>query len=151
MSNDHAASLRRLTPAVTRLLVVDDDPIQRRVISRLGVQAGHEAVVASSFYEATALLETASFNCITIDLGLGERSGVDLLRIIARSPVMMEVLIISGASEFVLESTKNFAWQNGLQLFDLFPKPLDLARLRDAFVRARLEHWRRQSAMAKAI
>ena len=147
-ANDSAP---RLSPIVTRmLLVVDDDPIQRRVISKLGVQAGHDTRVAATFDEAVAVLQSEYFDCVTIDLGLGEHNGVDLLRMIALQPEKMDVIVISGASEFILESTRNVAYQAGLELFDLFQKPLDLAGLREAFVRARQNGWKRQRNVAKS-
>ncbi len=121
----------------TTLLVVDDDVIQRRVIARIGAQAGHRTMMAASLAEARDALGKEPIDCLTIDLGLGAESGLELLRGIAENSRSVEVLIISGASGSVLESTRAFARRNGVELFDLFTKPLDLIRLRASLSRAR--------------
>lgn len=128
------------------MLVVDDDPIQRRVIAKIGVQAGHRALTAASVAEATHILATERVHCLTIDLGLGEESGLDLFQLIAGESRGMEVLVISGASEALLKSTRTYARRKGVELFDVFPKPLDLARLRASLARTRESCWIEQRA-----
>jgi DNA-binding NtrC family response regulator len=138
---DHSDVLVGMTPIVTTLLVVDDDPIQRRVISKLGVQAGHRTMMASSLETAIVTLESEHVDLISIDIGLGANSGLDLLQFVASMNRGIKVLIISGASEFLLESTRNFAHQKRVPLFGVFAKPLDLAGLRQAMTKAREACW----------
>ena len=138
---DHSDVLVGMTPVVTTLLVVDDDPIQRRVIGKLGTQAGHRTLLASSLEAAIKILEAEHVDLMSVDLGLGADSGLDLLQFVASMERKVQVLIISGASEFLLESTKNFAYQKRIPLFGVFAKPLDLASLRHSMTKAREACW----------
>jgi DNA-binding NtrC family response regulator len=138
---DHSDVLARMGPIVTRLLVVDDDPIQRRVIGKIGMQAGHTVLAAGTLDEAMGLLHAEDIDCATIDLGLGEKNGLDLLKFIVGMGRNIETLVISGSSEQVLEETRLEAEKQGLVLFGLFPKPLDLSSLRQSLARAREAAW----------
>ena len=63
-----------------RLLVVDDDRLQRESIRALIGPGEVDVVTASSGQEALALLTTESFDCMILDLGLADMSGFDILR-----------------------------------------------------------------------
>jgi EAL domain-containing protein (putative c-di-GMP-specific phosphodiesterase class I) len=112
-----------------RLLVIDDDLVQRTIIGTVGAKIGFEAIGAGSFEDATRQLHESKFDCITLDLSLGERSGADLLQTIADFGRRVPIIIISGADERVLNSTVAMAQSLGLHAFPL-SKPLDLAALR---------------------
>ncbi len=141
---DHSDVLVGMAPIVTRLLVVDDDPIQRRVIGKIGLQAGHTVLAAGTLDEAMEILRREEIDCATIDLGLGENTGLDLLKLIGGMDRNIETLVISGSSEQVLEETRVMAEQAGLKLFALFSKPLDLSSLRQSLARARETVWMRR-------
>ena len=66
-----------------RLLVVDDDQVQRTIIGKVGAKLGYDATMASTFEIASELLRTEAFDIMTLDMSLGERDGVELLRLIA--------------------------------------------------------------------
>jgi EAL domain-containing protein (putative c-di-GMP-specific phosphodiesterase class I) len=127
-----ASLVRRVSaPKVLRLLVVDDDFIQRIIISKIGQQAGYDVTVAGSFAEAANLLKTEMFGCVTLDLALGEDSGTQLLRTIAETGTP-QVFVISGCEERVLNSTLRLSSALGLRCRTI-AKPLDPQALRSAF------------------
>ena len=107
--------------------------------------------MAARFEEAAQLLEARSFDCVTLDLGLGDRSGALLLPLVARTGYHLPVLVISGADEYLLEATTTMS--KSLQIdARVFAKPLDLKALREAFGRLR-QHaatTRALSVMARA-
>ncbi len=111
-----------------RLLVVDDDLVQRTIISRIGAQVGYEVRAAASVDEAARALRAGTFDCVTLDLSLGEQSGTNLLRAIADAG-HPAVIVISGCEERVLNSAVRLANMLGLPSCQL-PKPLDLSELR---------------------
>jgi EAL domain-containing protein (putative c-di-GMP-specific phosphodiesterase class I)/CheY-like chemotaxis protein len=116
-----------------RLLVVDDDLLQRTIIGKIGSKLGFEAVVVSSFEEASGLLRSQSFDATTLDLSLGEHDGIELLRVIAECRLnAMPIVIISGCEERILNSTRRVAEGLALTVADCLPKPLNLERLREA-------------------
>ncbi|WP_142250104.1 EAL domain-containing response regulator [Bradyrhizobium sp. UNPF46] len=116
-----------------RLLVVDDDLVQRVLIGKIGAKLGYETVVASSFEAATELLARDTFEIMALDLSLGERDGVELLRFVAEAGLRaMSIVIISGCDDRIMKATRRVA--NGLKLSvgGCLTKPLDLNRLRSA-------------------
>ena len=117
----------------SRLLVVDDDLVQRVLISKIGAKLGYDTVVAPSFEAATELLARDAFEVMALDLSLGERDGVELLRFVAeRNLRAMSIVIISGCDDRIMKATRRLA--NGLKLSigGCLTKPLDLNGLRSA-------------------
>eukprot|EP01035_Chromulina_nebulosa_P040530 gene40530-54803_t len=119
-----------------KLLVIDDDLVQRMIIARIGVQAGFDVIQASTFEEAATRLKSESFDCVTIDLSLGDRSGALLLPLIADVDCRLPIILISGVDEHILEATAKMS-----RLLDLetqkFAKPVNLVRLREALMELR--------------
>ena len=132
---DHAiTSVQDEIGQAVRLLVIDDDLIQRKIIAKIGAQAGYEVVAAATFEDAELSLKTQRFDCITLDLSLGKQSGALLLRTIVDSGNQVPVIVISGADEHILRTTVNIA--QSLQLeSELLTKPLKLTELRNALAR----------------
>ena len=124
---------RRIEGSMGRLLVVDDDLVQRSIVGKIGVKLGYETVVVSSFEAAVAAMQDGAFDVMTVDLALGERDGVELLRLVAeRNLHSLSIVIISGYGERILNSTKRVAEALRLNLVSCLPKPLNLDDLREA-------------------
>lgn len=115
------------------LLIVDDDPVHRMVISRLGKAVGLDVDIASTLEEAMAMLPSKTYGCVTLDLKLGRDHGIVLLGEIASLPESPAIVVISSSStadrQLVLEAGR----QKGLNLIDV-PKPIDLGFLRETLV-----------------
>jgi len=116
-----------------RLLVVDDDLVQRTIIGRIGAKLGYDAVMASSFDIACGLLRTQAFDIMTLDLSLGERDGVELLRLVADLKLnAMPIVVISGCEERILNTTRRVGQALSLSLTCCLAKPLNPDNLREA-------------------
>ena len=116
-----------------RLLVVDDDLVQRVLISKIGSKLGYDSVVVPSYEAATELLAREAFDVMALDLSLGERDGVELLRFVAeRNLRAMAIVIISGCDDRIMKATRRVAMGLKLHLGGCLTKPLDLNRLRSA-------------------
>lgn len=116
-----------------RLLVVDDDLVQRTIIGKIGAKFGYHTVIASTFEIASELLQRDAFDIMTLDLSLGEHDGVELLRLVADCKLYaMPIVIISGCDERILNSTKRVAEGLKLSVTRCLNKPLNLDNLRDA-------------------
>ena len=83
---------------VRRLLVVDDDPLQRESIRALIGNGDVETVTAGSGHEALALLSAQNFDCMILDLGLSDMSGFDVLRTLRSGPTpsTLPVVVYTG-------------------------------------------------------
>jgi tubulin-specific chaperone A len=77
-----------------RLLVVDDDPLQRESIRLLIGNGDVETVTASSGAEALELLAAQNFDCMILDLGLSDMSGFDVLRTIRSGPAPSDLPVV---------------------------------------------------------
>ncbi len=112
-----------------RLLVVDDDPLQRKMLEQAARLAGCDVISAASHREAVRCIETSPFDCVILDLQLEDGDGIDLCRILAQMNYAGSTIIISGADAARRSSARAFARTMGIETQGL-PKPVDLASLR---------------------
>ncbi len=102
------------------VLIVDDDPVQRRILEEMIIRSGFQAIVASGGLEALSILESKvgkSISVVLLDLQMPEVNGLDVLSqmrsFVRRPPVIvqtangsMETAIIAmraGACDFVVK------------------------------------------------
>ena len=110
-------------------LVIDDDPVQRMTISKVGTKAGYKTSTASSVEDAMKEISAHKFDAITLDLLLGGQNGILMLGEVAKRNPGALLIVVSGASSAVRESTLRIAMDLKLNSAEL-PKPVDLAALR---------------------
>jgi two-component system, OmpR family, KDP operon response regulator KdpE len=75
-----------------RVLVVDDEPSILRVVAANLRARGYEALTAASGKDALTVVETQQPDCIVLDLGLPDVSGLEVLRHLrawTRTPVVI--------------------------------------------------------------
>jgi EAL domain-containing protein (putative c-di-GMP-specific phosphodiesterase class I) len=122
-----------------RLLVVEDDLVQRTIIGSIGAKLGYDTVIASSFDSASDLLRAEQFDMMTLDLSLGERDGVELLRLVAALKLnAMPIVMVSGCEERVRNTIQRVAAGLDLSLTHSLAKPLNIDKLRVALMRPSL-------------
>ena len=112
------------------LLIIDDDPFQRMTMGKVATKAGYAVTSVATLAEATKELEARTFDCITLDLLLGGQNGMLMLGEIAKRNPAALLIIVSGASHAVRESTLSLASNFQLNAVEL-PKPIDLGTLRE--------------------
>jgi tubulin-specific chaperone A len=77
-----------------RLLIVEDDLVQRQAIKALIGDGDVVAIEAATGQEAYRLLLAEHFDCIILDLGLGDMSGFDLLARIKENPEISRIPVV---------------------------------------------------------
>jgi two-component system chemotaxis response regulator CheY len=112
-----------------QLLIVDDDATQRALISAAAQQAGHVVTLAHSCAEAIERVQTARFDCVTLDLMLEDGDGIDVLHAMAEARFAGSVILVSGMDAARRIAARSRARSLGMELRSL-PKPVDLAALR---------------------
>jgi two-component system, chemotaxis family, chemotaxis protein CheY len=122
-----------------RLLVIDDDHLHRLIICRIAAKAGYLPTEAASYEEAAKLAQEAAFDCITLDLSLGEHDGVEMLRHLCKLGCKAPIVIISGGDPTVTLETALFARSLKLNIRESVPKPVDLGLLRYSLERLRVQ------------
>ena len=64
-----------------RVLIVDDDPVQRRLLDNMVRKFGHDPMIAESGEQAAAMLSGGErFDCVVLDLRLPDLSGLELMK-----------------------------------------------------------------------
>ena len=101
-----------------RVLVVDDDPQIRRLLAEVLQTEGYSCETVWAAREAIRVLRRQSFDLVITDLNLPDRSGLDLLDILARQYPGLPSIVITGYAS--IDSTKQAIRKGAL---DYIPKP----------------------------
>jgi two-component system nitrogen regulation response regulator NtrX len=101
------------------LLVVDDEKNIRRSLSMILEAEGYDVVTAETDAEAMATINRQSVDLVFLDLLLGDKSGMDVLKELRARGTDCPVIMISGHGtiEHAVEAVK-------LDAFDFIEKPL---------------------------
>jgi DNA-binding response OmpR family regulator len=114
-----------------RLLVIDDDTLHRMIICRAAVKSGYIPVGAASHHEAAKLSQEGVFDCVTLDIALGDRGGaVALLRHFAAVESKAPIVVVSACDDETLREILQLARSLKLNVAAPVPKPVDLTILR---------------------
>ena len=88
-----------------RLLLVDDHPDTRAVLSRLLAKCGHDVITADSADKALKILEGNRFDALISDIGLPDCSGYELMREAKRRQPLKGIALSGlGMDEDILRS-----------------------------------------------
>jgi DNA-binding response OmpR family regulator len=122
------------TPAT--ILVAEDDPATQRFLADELTADGYELLVAESAADALRLLETKFPDLAILDVGLGDRSGLDVVRRVRQADRAtsaldpgLPLLILSGRSAEV-DRVRAFEWGAD----DFLAKPFSYPELRGRVV-----------------
>jgi diguanylate cyclase (GGDEF)-like protein len=135
-----------VTEAAGLILLVDDEQLNRDMLSRRLARCGFEVVLAAGGREALDLARSRPFDLILLDQMMPEISGSEVLRALRKdySAEALPIVMVTAVAESdkiaeALESGAN----------DYITKPIDfkvaLARIRFQLTRKRAEDARRQS------
>lgn len=119
-----------------RLLVIDDDLIQRSIICKIGGQVGYVATGVATFADALQYMSDGSYDCITLDLSLGEHHGIEVLKAVAEGTVRVPIVVISGCDERIQTLAVHIGQSLDLDMRGPIAKPLNLSALRQTLIQA---------------
>ncbi len=121
---------RRLGTRVCRVfLVIDDDPVQRMTISKVGAKAGYRTIAVATVEEAMREVRQHKFDCVTLDLLLDGQNGILMLNEIADFNPGVLLIVVSGRKSGGARIHTRHRNRPAPRCAEL-PKPLDLASLR---------------------
>ena len=127
------------------VLVVDDDPLNRLLLTRSLEREGHRVGSATNGQEALQLLRETPFDVVLLDIVMPELDGVAVLERLKRDPVLQHVpvIMISAVDEV---DTVVRCIEMGAE--DYLPKPFNpvllRARINAALARKRLHDLERE-------
>jgi CheY-like chemotaxis protein len=119
------------------LLIIEDEPIHCAVISRIAGRVGFTATKAFSYDAACKALGAKRFDCITLDLGLGEHIGIDVLRYLSTIRCRAQIIVISHSDKDVCKDVVELGKALDLNVYDAVLKPIDLEALRETLIQTR--------------
>jgi two-component system response regulator HydG len=122
------------------LLLVDDDPQIRQLLSEVGRRAGFEVVEAADGSAALEMLQRRHMDLVLLDLHMPRVNGLDVLRAVRAGGTSSQIALMSGAAsvEDAVEAIK-------LGATEYFSKPLDLPRVRALLGQMRQQYEDRNS------
>jgi len=111
-----------------RVLIVDDEPSIRDVMSRILRRQGHAVEVAANGAGALALARAGAFDLIICDLNLPGTSGLDIYAELVRERLLGGALFALATGEAGASASPEVVGFGGLPLL---AKPFELAGLID--------------------
>jgi excisionase family DNA binding protein len=97
---------KQLATPSNRILVVEDDEAEARVLSEFLAKAGYETKIAGDGFTAGALAVAFAPVLITVDLNMPGLHGEDLIRLVRALPPLaaVKILVVSGMDPETLQS-----------------------------------------------
>ena len=126
------------------MLIIEDALIHSNIISRIAARVGFVSDGARSYEDACRILNERQFDCITLDLVLGEHVGLDVLRYLAAIWCRSQIIVVSQSDRDVCHDMVQLGRALDLNVYVFVQKPIDITLLRDA-----LEQIRMQSVLQK--
>jgi putative two-component system response regulator len=116
---------------VSRILVIDDEPIVRMLVAEILETAGHDVAVADSAEQALAIFEAEELELVVSDVVMPGLSGLELLETVRARTASLPVILITGAGTY---ETLSEALARGAA--GLVTKPFSHAELQSAVAEA---------------
>jgi serine/threonine protein kinase len=109
------------------VLVVDDDPLIRRILTNLAQKCGAEVLQASNGEDALSILSTREANLVLLDLSMPVLDGFDTLAVIRSMPQYSRTPVVIVSSH---DDRQNQAFSKSIGANGFLEKPLDLPKVR---------------------
>ena len=119
------------SPALHRLLVVDDEPDLRMLYELTLLREGYDVETAGTVAEAWQLLQDQAFSAVITDMRLPDGTGLDLLQRLDAAGRREKSIVITayGSAENAVSALKSGA-------YDYLTKPVDLKQFRSVVAAA---------------
>lgn len=113
---------------MSRLILVEDDPQVRGMLSETLQQEGYEVAEASNGREAITLYRQAPADLVITDIIMPEQDGVETIHALRREFPDVKVIAISGGSANI-RGDYLLGTANALGAIKTFNKPVDMNEL----------------------
>jgi CheY-like chemotaxis protein len=108
-----------------KILVIDDEPIIRKLLSEVFFDDGHEVTCASNGAEALSKVRKKSFDIIFSDVHMPEMNGMETVKTIKRMNKEVDIIIMDSYPDAISQ----LARKEGAVA--CIHKPFELSEIRD--------------------
>lgn len=115
-----------------RLLVLDDDELVGAFVRQVAEGIGYSVTATTSPEEFLLVVSERAPAEIILDLQLGGRDGVEVLRVLGSQGCPARITLLSGFDEKVLFAARELGADLGLRIGKALTKPVRAATLREA-------------------
>jgi EAL domain-containing protein (putative c-di-GMP-specific phosphodiesterase class I)/ActR/RegA family two-component response regulator len=112
-----------------RLLVVDDEAVQRLLVASAAARAGFAADSAATLEAAVTRVGSVAYDVVVLDLGLRKNDGIELLRRLCEAKSDPVLVFISAFDERVRQAAARLALSLGLRVAGTLGKPMRVDEL----------------------
>jgi CheY-like chemotaxis protein len=117
-----------VTERVSRVLVIEDNPLSRELVFAVLESLGCDIVTAGSAEEGLELAQSLEPDLILLDLRLPGMSGYEAIRVIREHPVLRSVPVVAVTAQ-AMQGDEATALRAGFDAY--LSKPIDNRRLRE--------------------
>jgi CheY-like chemotaxis protein len=89
---------KRHGAAMARILIADDDPAVRMMMSLLLSAKGHEIVEAANGREGLAKITSESFDLLIVDIFMPDMDGLETIKRVLNHKPALPIIVVSGMS-----------------------------------------------------
>ncbi len=111
---------------MARILLVEDNELNRDMLSRRLVRRGYQVEIAVDGREGLSMAGASSPDLILLDLSLPEMDGWEVLRQLRQDPKMKNIPVVA-LTAHALVTDRNRAMEAGFDDYDI--KPVEMPRL----------------------
>jgi CheY-like chemotaxis protein len=140
------AEAEQPAPPAPRVLVIDRDNLHRMIICRAADKAGYIPAGAANLTEAIKFVQSAAFDCITLDPSFGRAAAGDFLSRLDAIACKSKILVVGDRGTTECRETLHIARSLGLDVENPVAKPIDVEMLRCA-----LEQLKIQGALQRGL
>lgn len=120
-----------------RLLIIEDDPPILRLVEAHATRLGFDVTGLDDPSDFRNALRTCNPTAIILDLSLPTIDGIEIVRYLGRQRSRARVALMSGHGARILETARQAALAEGLQVLGTVEKPFREGRLEQALVSLR--------------
>ena len=106
------------------LLIVDDEPLMAEYIASIAEDAGWAIELAATASEFEIKVADLNPDMIALDLAMPGRDGIELLRFLASTNYLGNLIIVSACDWPIVETSAMLARERGLALIGYLQKPV---------------------------
>jgi CheY-like chemotaxis protein len=118
---------------MAKILVVDDEPLIREILTEMLSAVGHAVTAAESGLEGLAKLREGKFDLVTLDIDMPVMNGLETLKLLRRDPKVGKTPVLMVTAHNKVASL-DASFENGANGYII--KPFDLPTLNKTISRA---------------